>query len=1031
MTNSQEIRNTTEFFASNAEYIASIYEKYLQNPASVEPALQKYFQNLANIAGDADSSDNIHSDFFGGSWGKIKPVKYDEDDFFGKKLDKPQKQQRNVPSSAKTPANKGQAGQEGQAQTSVKQNPTGLGISDGISDEALNTMRAHMLIRAYRVRGHLQANLDPLGIRIKEKHQELDPARYGFSAEDYEKEIYLGGWLGRQKASLNEIIAILNRAYSGNFALDYIHITSLEKKEWLENRIESSLGEGKCALSKQQKKQILQQLVEVVGFEEFLHTKYPGAKRFSVEGGENLLPAMQFSVETSVASGVKEVVLGMPHRGRLSVLTNFMGKPYAAMLSEFEGNLANPDDVEASGDVKYHLGKSANKEFLGEDIHLSLTANPSHLEAVNPVVVGKVRAKQDQRGDGAVRNSVLGMLLHGDASFSGQGVVAETFVLSGLQGYHTGGTIHFVVNNQIGFTTPPEEGHVSPYPTEVAKMNQAPIFHVNGDDPEAVVFAAKLAAEFRAEFKEDVVVDIICYRKYGHNEGDEPMFTQPVMYHKIKNKQTPRDIYADKLITEGIISAEEYQAWKKSFNDFLQEEHAKSKIFKPEKADMLEGKWGGFERINTGEKPRTITGVEYAKLKAIAASLASNPAGIELNKKIVRLLAQRDKMQQEEQGFDWATAESLAFGSLLLEGYPVRLSGQDVLRGTFSQRHAALTDQKTNARYLPLNNLSNLSDRLGGGKPSSNTQGKQGKQDKQAAFEAINSPLSEFAVLGFEYGYSLSEPNALTLWEAQFGDFYNGAQVIIDQFISSADAKWLRMSGLVMLLPHGYEGQGPEHSSARLERFLQNSAEDNWQVANCTTPANYFHILRRQIHRKFRKPLILMTPKSLLRHKLAKSSLAEMADGTCFQEVIGETSQDMVADDAVKKIVICSGKLYYDIYEERQKRGIKDIVIIRLEQFYPFPFNKLTAEISRYKNAIVFWSQEEPKNQGGYSFVKPRIEDILRKKDFKHQNIGYNGRSEAASTAAGYMKIHTVEQQKLVNESLTIDPSAIGDNFEW
>ncbi|MGB8623101.1 MAG: 2-oxoglutarate dehydrogenase E1 component, partial [Paracoccaceae bacterium] len=703
------------------------------------------------------------------------------------------------------------------------------------------------------------------------------------------------------------------------------------------------------------------------------------------------------------ALGAKEVVIGMPHRGRLSVLANVMAKPYRAIFNEFQGGSFKPEDVDGSGDVKYHLGASSDREFDGNIVHLSLTANPSHLEAVNPVVLGKARAKQYQRHD-AERISTIPMLLHGDAAFAGQGVVAECFGLSGLTGHRTGGTIHIVVNNQIGFTTAPHFSRSSPYPTDIALMVEAPIFHVNGDDPEAVVHAAKVATEFRQKFHKDVVIDIFCYRRFGHNEGDEPMFTNPLMYKKIKTQKTTLQLYTDRLVKDGLIPEGEIEDMKASFQAHLNEEFEAGKEYKPNKADWLDGRWSHLDREGE-EYQRGETAIPEETLKEVGAALTRVPDGFALHKTVGRLLDTKKEMFESGAGFDWATAEALAIGSLMLEGYPVRLSGQDSTRGTFSQRHSALVNQDTEERYYPLNNI----------------------RDGQAQFEVIDSMLSEYAVLGFEYGYSLAEPNALTMWEAQFGDFANGAQIMFDQFISSGERKWLRMSGLVMLLPHGFEGQGPEHSSARLERFLQMCAEDNWIVANCTTPANYFHILRRQLHRSFRKPLVLMTPKSLLRHKMAVSDADAFTTGSSFHRVLwddaekGHSDTKLAADDKIKRVVMCSGKVYYDLLEERDARGIDDIYLMRLEQFYPFPAISLVKELERFKQAQVVWCQEEPKNQGGWNFVEPNLEWVLTRIKSRHSRPRYVGRNASASPATGLASNHKAQQAALVNEALTIE----------
>ncbi|MEO1919971.1 MAG: 2-oxoglutarate dehydrogenase E1 component, partial [Paracoccaceae bacterium] len=692
----------------------------------------------------------------------------------------------------------------------------------------------------------------------------------------------------------------------------------------------------------------------------------------------------------------------MPHRGRLSVLANFMGKPYRAIFHEFQGGSYKPDTVEGSGDVKYHLGASSDREFDGNTVHLSLTANPSHLEAVNPVVLGKVRAKQAHLGD-EDREMVLPLLLHGDAAFAGQGIIAEGFGLSGLKGHKTGGTIHIVVNNQIGFTTSPHNSRSSPYPTDIAMMVEAPIFHVNGDDPEAVVHAAKVAIEFRQKFHKDVVLDIFCYRRFGHNEGDEPMFTQPQMYRAIKKKKTTLQLYTERLIADGLIPEGEIEDVKAAFQAHLNEEFEIGKNYNPNKADWLDGRWSHLDR-KQDQYERGKTPVTKGRLKEVGDALTRLPEGYNPHKTVVRILNAKKETLKTGKGIDWATAEALAFGTLMLEGYPVRLSGQDVTRGTFSHRHSGIIDQETEERYLPLNHI----------------------KEGQASYEVIDSMLSEYAVLGYEYGYTLAEPNALTLWEAQFGDFANGAQIMIDQFISSGERKWLRMSGLVMLLPHGYEGQGPEHSSARLERFLQLSAEDNWVVANCTTPANYFHILRRQLHRTFRKPLIIMTPKSLLRHKGAVSTMKEMQAGSSFHRVLWDSAQSgqsdtvLKADDKIKRVVMCSGKVYYDLLAERDARGIDDIYLMRLEQFYPFPAMSLINELNRFLKADVVWCQEEPKNQGGWTFVEPNIEWVLGRIDTKVKRPVYIGRASSASVATGLGSTHKTQQAALVNDALTL-----------
>ncbi|MGE6957515.1 2-oxoglutarate dehydrogenase E1 component, partial [Brevundimonas sp. NPDC049575] len=754
------------------------------------------------------------------------------------------------------------------------------------------------------------------------------------------------------------------------------------------------------------------------GFERFLHKRFPGTKRFGLDGGEAMVPALEQVIKRGGALGVDEIVLGMAHRGRLNVLAAVMGKPYKTIFHEFQGGSSVPSDIEGSGDVKYHMGASSDREFDGKKVHLSLTANPSHLEIVNPVVLGKSRAKQafdireaevNQGKSDAEwvldRSKVAPLLIHGDAAFAGQGVVAECFALMGLKGYRTGGTLHFVINNQIGFTTAPRNSRSSPYPSDVALMVQAPIFHVNGDDPEAVVFAAKVATEYRQKFHKDVVVDMFCYRRFGHNEGDDPTFTQPLMYAKIRNQPSTREIYSKRLVAEGVITQAEVDAELARFEAFLDAEFEAGKTFKADKADWLDGQWQGLGAEKTDDAAqRGDTAVSTDKLKGYGHRLTQIPNSVDVHKTLKRVIDGRREAVDSGQNIDWATAESLAFASLLDEGYNIRLSGQDSVRGTFSQRHSGITDQTTEKRYFPLNHL----------------------RDGQAHFEVIDSALSEEAVLGFEYGYSLADPNTLTLWEGQFGDFVNGAQVVIDQFISSGERKWLRMSGLTMLLPHGYEGQGPEHSSARLERFLQQCAENNMQVANCTTPANYFHILRRQMHRDFRKPLILMTPKSLLRHKKAVSTLADMAEGSSFHRVLRDDAQlrpevagvTLKADKDIRKVIVCSGKVYYDLLDAREKAGVNDIYILRLEQFYPWPIKSISAELARFPNADLVWCQEEPKNMGGWTFVDPWIELTLEKMDIKAKRARYVGRPASASTAAGLMSRHLKELETFLAEAM-------------
>jgi len=962
----------------NAEYVENLQAQYATDPNSVDESWQAYFRALGEdpVAARAEAA--------GPSWARADWPPFPQDDL--------------------TSALDGQWAVEPAEiakKVTAKAAEQGVTISEGqVRQAVLDSVRALMLIRAYRIRGNLAADLDPLHMTPPRPMPGLEPAFYGFAESDLDRPIFIDNVLGLETASMREIVALVKRTYCGTFALQYMHISDGEQAGWLKERIE---GYGKeIQFTREGRKAILNKLVEAEGLEKFLQVKYMGTKRFGLDGGEALIPAMEQIIKRGGQLGMKEIVIGMPHRGRLSVLSNVMGKPYRAVFNEFMGGSSKPDDVEGSGDVKYHLGASSDREFDGNKVHLSLTANPSHLEAVNPVVLGKVRAKQMQLDD-TDRTMVLPLLLHGDAAFAGQGVIAECFGLSGLRGHRTGGTIHLVVNNQIGFTTTPLNSRSSPYPTDIALMVEAPIFHVNGDDPEAVVHAAKVATEFRQKFHKDVVIDIFCYRRFGHNEGDEPMFTQPLMYKAIKKHPTTLQLYADRLVNDGLIPAGEIEDTKAAFQSHLNEEFEAGKTFKPSKADWLDGRWSRLDK-HKGTYERGTTPVEESVLKHVGAALTRLPDGYHAHKTVLRMLGNKKQMIDEGAGIDWATAEALAFGTLLHEGYPVRLSGQDCTRGTFSQRHSGIIDQETEERYLPLNHIS----------------------EGQAQYDVIDSMLSEYAVLGYEYGYSLAEPETLTLWEGQFGDFANGAQIMIDQFISSGERKWLRMSGLVMLLPHGYEGQGPEHSSARLERYLQLSAEDNWIVANCTTPANYFHILRRQLYRTFRKPLILMTPKSLLRHKGAVSTLADMATGSSFHRVLWDDAQKgysetkLVSDDKIKRVVLCSGKVYYDLLAERDARGIDDIYLMRLEQFYPFPAMSMTKEMRRFKNADVVWCQEEPKNQGGWTFVEPNIEWVLGRLDTVAERPSYVGRSASASVATGHAKTHKEQQEALVNDALTL-----------
>ena len=937
---------------ANATYLAELYARYETDPSSLDPEWQSFFASLGDDAAD------VFADARGPSWGRAE------------------------------------------GGVSLPALPSGALTRQQAVDAARDTLGARMLIRAYRTRGHLIAKLDPLELVSRREHPELKPKTYGFTQADYDRPIYIGGAFGLEFATLRQVLAILKRTYAGPIGFEYMHISDPEQRAWIQDRIEGA--DKEVRFTPQGKRAILTKLIEAEGAERFLNVKYTGTKRFGLDGGESMVPALEQIIKRGGQLGVHEIVIGMPHRGRLNVLANVMAKPYRAIFNEFRGGSAQPDDVEGSGDVKYHLGASSDREFDENRVHLSLTANPSHLESVDPVVLGKVRAKQDQMGD-RERKEVLPLLLHGDAAFAGQGVVAECLGLSGLRGHRTGGSIHFIVNNQIGFTTAPRFSRSSPYPSDVAKMIDAPIFHVNGDDPEAVVHVTKIATEFRQRFGKPVVIDMFCYRRHGHNEADEPAFTQPLMYQRIAEHPGVVDVYADRLIEEGLFTKEEVEDLQARFRSYLEEEFAAGETYRPNRADWLDGRWAGIGFADEGAR-RGMTGVDLDLLRQVGRKLTTFPKTFTPHKTIARIMAARHKMIDEGQGIDWATAEALAFGTLLVEGFKVRLSGQDSERGTFSHRHSVLMDQVNEKKYTPLKHL--------------------GKQ--QADFEVINTMLSEEAVLGFEYGYSLAEPNALVLWEAQFGDFANGAQVIIDQFISSGERKWLRMSGLVLLLPHGYEGQGPEHSSARLERYLQLCAEDNWQVVNCTTPANYFHVLRRQLHRDFRKPLVLMTPKSLLRHKKVVSSLEQFGPESSFHRLLWDDAQiipdepiKLVPDDRIKRVVLCSGKVYYDLYEEREKRGINDIYLLRIEQLYPFPARALIHELSRFKDAEMVWCQEEPKNMGAWSFIEPNLSWVLDHIGAKHKRPRYAGRPSSAATATGLTSKHLRELKAFLDEALS------------
>jgi 2-oxoglutarate dehydrogenase E1 component len=973
---------TSFLYGGNADYIDKLYARYEADPQAVDAQWRLFFSGLKDTAHD------VVQNARGPSWQRADWPPAPNGDFISAFETEWGEVERSV-------------GDRLLATAQAK----GVEISAGaVQQAARDSVKALMLIRAFRARGHLHANLDPLGLEPVKDAPELDPVTYGFTDADYDRRIFLDGVLGLEFGTLREIMAILERTYCQTLGVEFMHISDPRQKAWIQERIEGP--DKEITFTREGKRAILNKLVEAEGFEQFCDLKFTGTKRFGLDGAEAMIPALEQIIKRGGALGVKDISVGMAHRGRLSVLAHVLAKPHRAIFHEFKGGSSSPDEVEGSGDVKYHLGASSDREFDSNIVHLSLTANPSHLEIVNPVVLGKTRAKQDQLGATPEdRTCAMPLLISGDASFAGQGVVAECFSLSGLRGHRTGGSVHFIVNNQIGFTTYPRYSRSSPYPSDVAKMIEAPIFHVNGDDPEAVVFAAKIGTEFRQKFQKPVVIDMFCYRRHGHNEGDEPMFTQPLMYKRIHSLPTTLAIYGKKLVAEGIISDAELDKMKRDWRARLDAELEASQSYKANKADWLDGRWAGFKVAEVSDDPRRgNTGVELKALKNIGAKITTVPQNFHVHRTIQRFLDARRKAVESGNGIDWTTAEALAFCSLLVDGHRVRLSGQDSERGTFSQRHSVLIDQENENRYTPFNYVA----------------------PGQARYEVVNSILSEEAVLGFEYGYSLAEPNALTLWEAQFGDFANGAQVIFDQFISSGERKWLRMSGLVCLLPHGYEGQGPEHSSARLERFLQMCAEDNMQVANCTTPANYFHILRRQLKREFRKPLILMTPKSLLRHKRAVSRLDELGPSSTFHRLLwddaqlrkGETTV-LAPDERVRRVILCSGKVYYDLYEEREKRGIQDIYLLRVEQLYPFPMKALVQELGRFKEAEVVWCQEEPRNMGAWHFIEPYLAWVLNQVGGASARPRYVGRPSAAATATGLMTKHLAQLRALLDDALS------------
>jgi len=959
-----EYKKTSFLNKSNSAFIEQMYLKFINKDSDLPESWKNYFLDIG------DELDLIAKEINGPSWS-------------------PQKKRIDLDEIQKTIDNK---------ETNIPKESQQNGIDKiDIKKSNRDSIRAVSLIRSYRQRGHLISKVDPLELREIEYLDELHPESYGFNKEDYKNKIYLDGITNKDYSNIKEILSFLKKTYCGSIGYEYMHISNPSERKWIRDRVEKD--ENALQFTKNGKNAILNKLIQAEGFEKFLNTKFVGTKRFGLDGAESLIPALEQIIKIGGQFKIKEVKIGMSHRGRLNVLANVLQKSYKKIFNEFAGEM-NDDGEDTAGDVKYHLGASSDREFDGNSVHVSLTDNPSHLEAVNPVVLGQARAKQFFHKD-KERNKVIPILIHGDAAFAGQGIVAECFAMSGLPGHNTGGTIHIIINNQIGFTTSPRFARSSPHPSDVAKMVDAPIIHANGDDPEAVVYATRIATEFRLKFNRDVVIDLVCYRRFGHNEGDEPSFTQPLMYKKIRSHPSTTNIYGKKLINENIIIEEDLNLKIKKFKDLLDQQFKTAKDYKP-KIEWFEGTWSRY-KPEKGKDKRGATGVDSNILLNISNKINEVPSDSNIHKTIKKILETRKKSIEQGSGIDWATAEALAFGSLLEEGYPVRLVGQDSGRGTFSQRHSVLRNQIDNSRYIPLNNISK----------------------SQKNFEIVDSFLSELAVLGFEYGYSLVAPNTLTLWEAQFGDFANGAQVIIDQFIASGERKWKRASGLVMLLPHGYEGQGPEHSSARLERFLQLCANDNLQIMNCTTPANYFHALRRQVLRDFRKPLIIMTPKSLLRNKYCVSELKDFSKENSFHRVMWDHSMDpkskgfikLKNNSDIKKVILCSGKIYFDLLAAREKIKKNDVIIFRIEQLYPFPAKSLVKELKPFaKNANFYWCQEEPKNMGAWLLVRDYIRWTLDTIKAKNNEISYIGRIPDASPATGYAKRHLSEQQEIINK---------------
>ncbi len=933
---------STPLFAANATAVEALYEKYLQDPASVPAAWRDYF-----VALGSPETEIAHS--------AIREDLLDE----ARTGSRRKTRVRRPGTSGPTPS--------GQKQAAVSR-----------------------LIQVYSLRGHQIANIDPLGLMNRPVPGVLKLDYLGLAEADMDTEFHTGGLAstGNERMKLRDIITLLRTIYCGEVGAEFAHISRARERLWLRKRFEQ--GATNETLSDEERLWLLEQLTSAEGIERYLHTRYVGQKRFSLEGGESLIPMLDDLIQRGGVSGIREIVIGMAHRGRINVLVNVLGKSPEELFEEFEGNY-DVDELKGSGDVKYHKGFSADMKTPGGNVHLALAFNPSHLEIVNPVVEGSVRARQQRRGD-KERSEVLPILIHGDAAFSGQGVVTETFQMSQTNGFRTGGTVHIVVNNQIGFTTSrPSDARSTDYCSDVAKMIEAPVFHVNGDDPEAALFVSRLALQYRQKFKKDVVIDLVCYRRHGHNEADEPAATQPIMYGKIRTQETTRQLYAKKLTERGVIDAAGVEKMQDAYRDRLDRGEPVPKSSLGLIGDEFTVDWSRF--VNAKWDASSDTSISPKTVDKLGRAMTEIPPGTKLHGRVQRIIDERVRMSAADIDMDWGFAENMAYASLIDQGFDCRLVGQDSGRGTFFHRHAVLHNQLNNHEYTPLRHL----------------------VDRPDAFRVIDSLLSEEAVLGFEYGYATTEPDTLAIWEGQFGDFANGAQVVIDQFISSGEAKWGRMCGLTLLLPHGYEGQGPEHSSARLERFLQLCAEHNLQVCVPSTPAQMFHMLRRQMVRDFRKPLIVMTPKSLLRHKMAVSPLTSLSTGE-FQLIIPESEN--IAVKKTRRIVFCSGKVYYDLLEARQVHGLVDIAIVRVEQLYPFPIEEYAAVLQEYDhvNEIV-WCQEEPQNQGAWYQIRHRLQEPLKDR----QQLYYAGRPGAAAPASGIFKIHLQQQQALVEAALGIE----------